>query len=36
MKNLKAKATVLAFMKGAPAPPNELAAKIIVGISIYF
>lgn len=28
MKNLKAKATVLAFLKGAPVPPNDIAARI--------
>jgi len=30
MKNIRAKAMVLAFMKGAPIPPNDLAAKIVV------
>ena len=33
MKNIKAKAMVLAFLVGAPIPPNDIAAKITVVMS---
>ena len=36
MRNLKAKAMIIAFIVGAPIPPNDLAAKIVVGTSLYF
>ena len=36
MKLLKAKAMILAFMKGAPIPPNDLAAKIVVLTSLEY
>ena len=36
MKYLKAKATILAFLKGAPVPPNEFAAKLIIATSLEY
>lgn len=36
MKHIKAKATTLAFLKGAPVPPNELAAKIVTLLSLEY
>jgi hypothetical protein len=36
MKHIKAKAMILAFLKGAPIPPNDLAARIAVATSVEF
>lgn len=36
IRNIKAKAMVLAFLRGAPVPPNDSAAQFVVITSLLF